>query len=156
MSYTKRQLILSAMGEIGLSSYSFDLSADQIEQALWRLDAMMEEWVTRGIRLGWPSASSPELSDAYAETNLPGYAQTAVITNLAVQIAPSYGKAVSPQTLATARGTYNSLLARFAVPAEKQLDSIPAGAGHKDVDEPFVTPPTEDLVAGPDAGLDFN
>ena len=156
MSYTKRQIILSAMSEIGLSSYSFDLSADQIEQALWRLDAMMEDWVTRGIRLGYPSAASPELSNAYTETNLPGYAQTAVITNLAVQIAPSYGKAVSPQTLATARASLNSLLARAAMPSEVQLDALPAGAGHKDVDEPFLAPPTDTLVAGPDAGLDFN
>lgn len=156
MSYTKRQIILSAMSEIGLSSYSFDLSADQIEQALWRLDAMMEDWATRGIRLGYPSAASPELSNAYTETNLPGYAQTAVITNLAVQIAPSYGKAVSPQTLATARASLNSLLARAAMPSEMQLGALPAGAGHKDVDEPFLAPPTDTLVAGPDAGLDFN
>lgn len=156
MSYTKRQLVLAAMGEIGLSSYSFDLSADQIEQALLRLDAMIGEWGARGIRLGYPMPGSPETSDAYQETNLPDWAWTAVITNLAVQIAPSYGKAASPQTLATARGSYNTLLARAAMPPEVQLDTLPAGAGHKDVDEPFLTPPTEDLVAGPDAGLDFN
>ena len=70
MSYTKRQLILGALAEIGLSSYSFDLSADQIEQALGRLDALIAAWGSRGIRLGWPLPGSPETSDAYQETNL--------------------------------------------------------------------------------------
>lgn len=156
MSYTKRQLVLAAMGEIGLSSYSFDLSADQIEQALLRLDAMIGEWGARGIRLGYPIPSSPEKSDSYQETNLPDSAWDAVITNLAVRIAPSYGKQVSPDTKATARETYNTLLARAAMPAEIQLGPLPAGAGHKEVDEPFLAPATDTLDAGPDAGLEFN
>ncbi len=156
MSYTKRQLILGAMSEIGLSSYSFDMSVDQIEQALWRLDAMMGEWVSRGIRIGYPMPDSPETSDANTETCLPSSAWEAVITNLAVRLAPSYGKSLNPATATTARSSYNSLLAKAAMPDEIQLDTLPAGAGAKDVDSPFLDGPTDTLVIGPDAGLDFN
>lgn len=156
MSYTKRQLVIGAMAEIGLSNYAFDLSTDQIEQALKRLDAMVAAWGTRGIRLGFPLPGSPEASDAYAETALPDWAWDAVVTNLAVRLAPSYGKSVSPDTKGVARETYNSLLARFAMPAEIQLSALPAGAGHKGADAPFLDAPTESLDVGPDAGLDFN
>ena len=156
MSYTKRQLVLGAMAEIGLSSYPMDLTADMLEQALGRLDALIAAWGSRGIRLGWPLPGSPETSDAYQETNLPDWAWDAVITNLAVRIAPSYGKTASMETKAAARETYNSLLARFAKPAEIQLDVLPSGAGHKDVDKPFLVPGADSLDAGPDGGIDFN
>lgn len=156
MGYTKRQLVLAAMAEIGLSSYSFDLSTDQLEQALYRLDSMVAAWGARGIQLGYPLPGSPEASNIYAETGLPDWAWDAVVTNLAVRIAPSYGKQTSPDTKATARELYNSLLARFAKPAEIQLDVLPSGAGHKDVDKPFLDPASDSLDAGPDGGIDFN
>lgn len=156
MSYTKRQLVIGALTEIGLSAYSFDLSTDQIEMALQRLDSMVAAWGARGIRLGFPLPGSPEDSDANTETAMPDWAWEAVISNLAVRIAPSYGKQTSPDTKATARETYNTLLARFAVPPEIQRDTLPSGAGHKNVDAPFIEPDTDALIVGPDAGLDFN
>lgn len=156
MSYTKRQLVLAAMAEIGLSSYSFDLSADQIEQALQRLDSLVAAWGARGIRLGFPLPGSPEASDANAETSLPDWAWDVLITNLAIRIAPSYGKAVSPETKAAARETYNTLLGRFSKPSEIRLGPLPSGAGHKDVDRPFLDPAAYSLDAGPDGEIDFN
>jgi len=156
MGYTKRQLVLAAMAEIGLSSYSFDLSTDQLEQALYRLDSMVAAWGARGIRLGYPLPGSPEASNIYAEPGLPDWAWDAVVTNLAVRIAPSYGKQTSPDTKATARELYNTLLGRFAVPPEIQRDTLPAGAGHKALDRPFIEPDEDTLVAGPDSGLEFN
>ncbi len=155
MSYTKRQLVIGALTEIGLSSYSFDLSTDQIEMALQRLDAMIGAWGARGIRLGFPLPGSPEDSDANTETGLPDWAWEAVITNLAVRIAPSYGKQVSPDTKATARETYNSLLAKAAKPTEIQLDTLPAGAGHKDTDSPFLETPDNEVIGEPDESVSF-
>ena len=156
MSYTKRQLILGALAEIGLSSYSFDLSADQIEQALGRLDALIASWGARGIRLGYPLPDSPEKSDAYQETGLPDWAWDAVITNLAIRLAPAYGKVVPPETKSSAREAFNSLLARFARPEEIKFDALPAGAGHKGAEAPFLERSADSIDAGPDGGIDFN
>jgi hypothetical protein len=155
MSYTKRQLVIEALTEIGLSSYSFDLSTDQIEQAIKRLDSMVASWGARGIRLGFPLPGSPEEADANTETNLPDWAWEAVITNLAVRIAPAYGKTVGPDTKATARESYHTLLGRFAMPDEMQTGALPAGAGHKSIDAPFLDAPIESIGAGPDATIDF-
>lgn len=151
MSWTKRQYATSALEELGLASYVFDLAADQIEAAVRRLDSMMAEWNGRGIRLGYPLPSSPTSTDLDADAGSPDSAHDAIVTNLAVRLAPSYGKQVSQQTLATARHGLNTLLARAAQPPEMRLPSMPAGAGNKGVT--FTSEPTAPLSAGSDGEI---
>lgn len=156
MSYTKRQLVEAAMAEIGLASYAFDLLPEQRELALRRLDSMMAEWNTRGLRLGYPVPDNPADSDIDQDSNLPDAAWEAVITNLALRMAPSYGKQVNIETKITARHALNTILSRASMPPEMKLPAMPSGAGNKYIDDPFLPQPSTDLVAGPDAVLDFN
>jgi hypothetical protein len=160
MGYSKRQFVAAAFEEIGLASYAFDLQPQQFESALRRLDAMMASWNALGIRLGYPLPSSPQFSDLDAESEVPDSANEAIITNLAVKIAPSYGKQVMPDTKATAKETYNTLLSRAAVPMEQQLPStMPSGAGNKPwrvYDDPFLRPPVDPVLAGQDGPIQFN
>jgi len=156
VSYTKRQLIEAAMAEIGLASYSFDLMPEQLEAALRRLDSMMAEWNARGLRLAYAIPTSPSTSDIIVDSGLPDSAWEAVITNLALRLAPSYGKTVNPMTQTTARHALNTLLARAAMPNEQKTSTLPAGAGHKVIDDTFILEQAEDLVVGPDTTLDFN
>jgi len=156
MSYTKRQLVDAAMGEIGLASYAFDLMPEQRENALRRLDSMMAEWNGRGLRLGYPVPDNPSDSDIDTDSNIPDAAWEAVITNLALRLAPSYGKQVNSETKIAARHSLNTILARAAIPSEMKLPSMPSGAGNKSIDNPFTPAPSSDLIAGPDATLDFN
>lgn len=156
MSYTKRQVVEAAMAEIGLASYSFDLMPEQVEAALRRLDAMVAEWNARGIRLAYAVPDNPTNSDGSADSGLSDSAWEAVITNLALRVAPSYGKAVSPETKITARHALNTLMARSAMPPEVCLPAMPSGAGNKNFDNPFLSTPTENLIVGPDTTLDFN
>ena len=159
MSYTKRQFVESAHNEIGLSAYVFDMPTEQLQLSMRRLDAMMAEWNAKGIRLGYPMPSSPEGGDLDAETEVPDSAWEAIITNLAIRVAPSFGKTVMPETKVTAKRAYNTLLSRATVPPEMQFPStLPAGAGNKPwvYDDPFLTGPVEELEAGPDGNLEFN
>lgn len=156
MSYTKRQLIEAALAELGMASYSFDVMPEQIETALHRLDAMMAEWNARGLRLGYSLPRSPELSDASNDSGIPDSAWDAVITNLAVRLAPSYGKAVSAATMMIASHAMNTLYALMATTNEMRLQAIPCGAGSKQLDAPFLPDAPSDLVAGHDGTLDFN
>jgi len=156
MSYTKRQLVEAAMAEIGLASYAFDLMPEQREAALRRLDSMMAEWNGRGLRLGYPIPDNPADSDIDDSSNIPDAAWEAVITNLALRIAPSYGKQVNPETKVTARHSLNTIFARASLPTEMKLPSMPSGAGNKSIDNPFTPAPSSDLIAGQDAVLDFN
>lgn len=160
MGYSKRQFVQAAFEEIGLATYAFDLQPQQFESALRRLDAMMAEWNAKGIRLGYPIPGSPENSDLDSESEVPDYANDAIITNLAVRIAPSYGRTPMPETKITAKTTYNTLLSRATMPPEQQFPSgLPRGAGWKpwrETNEPFFPEPEDPLTVGPDGPLDFS
>lgn len=132
MSYTKRQFINAALEEIGIASYDFDISPEQYDSALRRLDVLMANWYAKKIILGYPLPTSPENSVIDAETTVPDSANEAIILNLAIRLAPGYGKAVSMDTKSAAKDSFNTLAGIHAMPDEMQLPStMPAGAGHK-------------------------
>ena len=154
MGWTKRQYAEDALMELGIASYVFDLQADQIEAAVRRLDTMMAEWNGRGIRLGYPLPGSPADTDISAEAGTPDSAHDAIVTNLAIRLAPSYGKQVSVETKTTARHGFNTLLARAAIPPQMQLPgTFPAGAGNKGTT--FTPEPNDNLQVGPDGDLEL-
>lgn len=159
MSYSKRQYVLAAFEELGLASYVFDLQPNDLESALRRLDSMMAEWNNRGLRLSYPIPGSPEFSDIDAVTNVPDLANDAIITNLALKIAPSFGKAVSNETKISAKMSMNSMYIKFAQPIEQQLAPIvPLGAGSKSwstITDPFVVLGQPSVDVGTDGTLTF-
>jgi hypothetical protein len=160
MGWNKRQMIEQAFDEIGMASYVFDLTPEQLQSALRRLDTMMAAWNALGIRLGYPLPSSPHDSDLDEPTSVPDSAYEAIYTNLAIKLAPSYGKQVLPDTKATAKESYNTLLSLAAMPNEQQLPgTMPAGQGKKPwrgYKNPFLQQPVNPLLAGQDSTIDFN
>lgn len=159
MGYSKRQFVTAALEEIGVAAYSFDLQPEMLQSALRRLDSMMADWNGKGIRLAYPLPSSPQFSDIDAESEVPDSANEAIITNLAIRVAPSYGKQVMPETKAHARDGYQTLLNRAALPPQQQMPgSMPSGAGNKPwrvYDDPFLRPPTDYVKTGQDGLLDI-
>jgi len=160
MGYSKRQFIEAALAEIGLASYAFDLQPEQLEAARRRLDAMMADWNGKGIRLGYPIPVSPQDGSIDEETNVPDSAYEAIICNLGIRLAPSYGKQVMNETKATAKQGYDTLMQRATAPLEQQFpNTMPSGAGNKPwrvYDNPFLRPPVSPVEAGPDGPLQFN
>jgi len=159
MSWTKRQFIEAAFEEIGYANYVYDLSPEQLEKALWRLDAMMASWNANGIRLAYPLPSSPELSDLDTETDVPDGANAAIYMNLGLSLAPTVGKMVAQETKSGAKSAYDILLIKAALPREMQMPgTLPAGAGSKTwrgSQDPFVKDPIDGLDAGNDSEIDF-
>ena len=160
MGYSKRQFVEAALAEIGLASYAFDLQPEQLEAARQRLDAMMADWNGKGIRLGYPIPSSPQDGSIDEQTNVPDSAYEAIICNLGIRLAPSYGKQVMNETKATAKQGYDTLMQRATFPLEQQFpNAMPSGAGNKPwrvYDNPFLRPPVDPVEAGPDGPLQFN
>ena len=156
MGWTKRQFVTQAFDEIGLAAYVFDLTPEQLQSALRRLDAMLASWNAKGIRLGYPIPGSPQDSNIDADTDVPDSANEAIYSNLAVKLAPSFGKTVSAETKASAKMGYDTLLSLAAMPMEMQLPgSMPSGAGSKSIDNPFLTSPVDPLLAGQDGEIEF-
>lgn len=159
MGWTKRQFVTQAFEEIGLAAYVFDMNPEQLQSGLRRLDSMMATWNAKGIRLGYPLPSSPQDSDLDEQTNVPDSSNEAIYLNLALRIAPSFGKIPSVDTKATAKAAYDNLLSIAAMPMEMQLPgTLPVGAGNKpwNIDQPFVNLPVDPLLAGQDGEIQFN
>tara|TARA_R110000822_G_scaffold242018_3_gene371218 strand:+ start:712 stop:1194 length:483 start_codon:yes stop_codon:yes gene_type:complete len=160
MGWTKRQFIEQAFEEVGLAGYVFDLTPEQLQSALRRLDSMIAEWNSVGIRIGYPLPGSPQYSGLDEQTYVPDMANTAIYTNLGIRIAPAFGKGVLPDTKSIAKNAYNILLQQFAMPTELQLPgTMPAGAGSKawrDYGNPFMPRPVDPVLAGQDGPLEYN
>lgn len=160
MGWTKRQFVTQAFEEIGLAAYVFDLTPEQLQSALRRLDSMMASWNAKGIRLGYPIPSSPDDSDLDEQTNVPDSANETIYTNLGVRLAPSFGKTVSPDLKSIAKAGYDTLMSRAAMPPEQQLPgTMPSGAGNKPwrtYDDPFLRQPSDPVLAGQDGPIEFN
>jgi hypothetical protein len=160
MGWTKRQFVTQAFEEIGLAAYVFDLTPEQLQSALNRLDSMMASWNAKGIRLGYPIPASPQDSDLDEATNVPDSANEAVYLNLGIRIAPGFGKAVAMETKASAKAAYDTLMSLAAMPPEQQMPgTMPSGAGNKPwrvYDDPFLRKPVDPLLAGNDGPIEFN
>lgn len=158
MGYTKREFITAAFEEVGLASYIFDLQPEQVQSALRKLDAMMATWNAKGIRLGYPLVSSPDDSDLDDDSNVPDSANEAVIFNLGIRLAPSFGKSVAIETRINAKLAYDALLSIACFPVEMQLPSgMPAGAGNRIfTDSKFLYGPDDAVQVGNDSLLDFD
>jgi hypothetical protein len=133
MGWTKKQYINQAFEEIGLASYVFDLTPEQINSALRRLDAMIALWIANGIRFNWDLTSKPNNSDLDKEVNVPDSAHEAIYLNLAIRLAPSFGKIVPNGLITMAQQAYASVMSTFAeIPPEMTFPrSLPLGAGNK-------------------------
>ena len=121
---------------------------------------MMAAWNALGIRLAYPLPSNPQDSDLDEQTNVPDSSIEAIYTNLAIKLAPSYGKQVMPDTKTTAKESYNTLLSIAAMPNQQQMPgTMPSGAGNKPwrvYDNPFLRQPTTNVQIGGDSQLEFN
>lgn len=160
MAWTKRQYIEQAFAEIGLAGYVFDLSPEDLQGALRIADSMMATWDAKGIRLGWPISLTPGASDLDTPTADMPWANEAIYLNLAMKIAPGFGKSVGIETRTNAKMAYDALLSIAArAPQMQYPGTLPSGAGNKpwrDCDDPFVRQPNDDpLQVGGNGQLEF-
>lgn len=160
MGWTKRQFFEKAFSKLGMAGYVFDLSPEQMQDALSDLDSMMGFWNSKGIQLGFPISPTQLNSDLDEDTGVQIEANEAIYLNLAVRIAPSYGKGVTPELKSGAKQAYDNLMSMFAMPRERQMPgTMPAGAGNKPWrfnEDPFLAPPNDDpLLVEPNGQLTF-
>ncbi len=154
MSYTKGELADLALEEIGIASYEFDITPEQRQSVVRRMDMMVASWASKNILIGYPLTKS-QTPDPDAETNIPDWLGEAIITNLAIRIAPSYGKQVSIETKANAKSSYNTMCGVFSSPKEMQFNSMPVGAGYKAIDNRFSVPPSDPYLTPIDEDVDL-
>ena len=152
MSLTKRNIIERAYTAGGLASYVFDLTPEELEAAKATLDSMMAFWAVKGARIAYNGGG--ELND---DAGLPGWAEEAVIANLALRVCGFAGKTPSPEVKASARQSWNTVLAMVSQPPVARMDvgRVPAGSGNR-WHGGIVLPETPaQIETGPDGLLEF-
>jgi len=162
MSWTKRQIIADAFGELALASYDFDITPEEEAAALRKLNTMLATWSAQGLQLGFHMNGSAVDVDLDEPSGLALYAIEAVVQQLAVRIAAGKGKALPSSTLRTAKAAYDVLISRLAAEQVQQQQlptGTPRGAGQKPwrtVNQTFVpVPDTSPLQSAADGGLTF-
>lgn len=159
MGWTKRQFVVEALTDIGFASYIYDAQPELLESIRAKLDAMMATWNAKGIRIGYPIGNNPDSGGLDDATNVPDSANEAIYKNLAIRIAPSVGKTIPQELRQIAKEAYDALVIWAARPMEMQMPgTMPAGAGNKpwrSNNRPFLNPPVEPLLAGPDDEITF-
>ena len=158
--WTKRALVTQAFEEAGLAAYVFDLTPEQLQSAMRRLDSMMATWAGKGINLGYAMASGPDTGDLDQFSGIPAHFNEAVFLNLALRIAPAFGKTVAQGTAVAAKEAYDTMMIAAAQPEQVQMPrGMPRGAGDKSWRMwrgPFVNPPDTSAVRnGANGNLDF-
>jgi hypothetical protein len=145
--WTKRELVEEAYSELALAGYTFDLTPEEMQAGLRRLDAQMASWEALGIHVGYNLPARPSDSDLDQDSGLPDYVNEAAFMNLAVRLAPMNGKGVHPSTIKTAKATYDRLLWAAAQPTELQMpNTMPRGSGNRTffIPDPFMPDPNYD------------
>lgn len=160
MGWTKRQFIEQAFEEIGLASYVFDLTPEQMDSALRRMDSMVAGWNANGVRIGYPLPANPKDSNLDQDTGVPDFANEAIYLGLAVRLGPSFGKTASLETKAFADMAYSNMANQTAIPTpERQLPkTMPRGQGTKpwrNYVNPFIVESDQGVLAGSDGPIDL-
>lgn len=159
MSATKKFFVTQALAKIGYANYIFDLTPEQINAVLINLDNMIAEWNAATIRIGYPLPDDPLKSHIDDKTYVPSGFNNAVIYNLAVRIAPDFGKTIPPEILSVATKSYDALLIQAVFPNPMQYPGeLPLGSGNKPwrrTGNPFVIPPVDTIDADNGNTLDF-
>lgn len=159
MAYAKRWYVNKAFAKVGLASYVFDLTPDQLQEALELLDSMMATWDGKGIRVGWSIPNAEGESTLEQEVDVPYFAREAIFLQAGIRLAPNFGKTISNEHKVNAKDALDALMRVTAAPVPQQFpNTLPSGAGNKPwrtVDNPFLGPPVDALAAGGDGPIDL-
>jgi len=125
---TTAELIRDALTLINVLGVGESAEPEHSEYALRKLNALLADWEADGVNLQYYPQTMDELG---ADCPIPDDSVLAVTYYLAFSLAPSYGKAVSPEMSALG-SSYYARLTRDSVKATMRpatLPNLPVGEG---------------------------
>jgi len=127
---TRAVILRRAFGRIGLTDYEFNVTPEERADARVTLNAMMGEWLGSGIDLSYTPSDGTD-NDA-VEMTTPTYADAAIWNNLAVRLAPDFGKVALQDLRRDAKRGYDLVTAKtLVIPTDKRATKRIYGAGDR-------------------------
>ena len=123
---TALDIITGALKLLEVNTAESAITAAEAEDGLTALNDMMNEWNIDGINVGYETLEDTE-DVLYVDLGSIG----AMKANLAVYIAPEYGRIVTPQLQMRADKSKKSLRASIPLNPAEFPDSLPVGSGNE-------------------------
>jgi hypothetical protein len=125
---TRAQILADAFEAIGIADYVFNVTPTEAASARRGLDSMLAQWGAEGVALGYTPSDETAGSDA-VEMTTPVWADKAISNNLAVHIAPGFGKTPLAETKRAAKVGYGLCVAK-TLKTPREVRPVPIrGAG---------------------------
>lgn len=127
MRWLKRKLIQKAYNAVGLLSAEQELTPEEEDDGLDSLNAMMVQWDSEGVRLGYNPNGGID-----SDPGVKPQAYRAVYMNLALELGASLGREIPAQVMISAASGLSRLKSVLGAPIPmKPSGTLPLGAGHK-------------------------
>jgi hypothetical protein len=132
MTTAKVNLVSRALCKLGITSnINAPPEPEDLCDGMQQLESMMHEWRIKGFELGYAFEDEP---DANTDSLLPVWAEEAVVANLAIKLAPCYGKEPHRRLETDAKSSYECLLnATLDVPCLPRSSTMPRGQGYQPI-----------------------
>ncbi len=124
---TVTEIVTGALQLLEVQTAESAITAPEAEDGLVSLNDMMNEWNVDGINVGYETLESIE-DELFVDLGSIG----AIKANLAVYIAPEYGRAVSDSLERRAKSGKRSLRASINLNPSQYPDTLPVGSGNED------------------------
>ncbi len=148
---TKLQVVQRALGKIGLGTYVFDPSPEQLAAALDQLNDMAAEMDGVGLRKGYNFGTEISAESGLFDTAVGPYS-----TLLAIRLAPDYGKQLAPSLAIAGKAAMSSLMiANNVIPPMLIPSTLPIGTGNRISVRDRAYFPTVDPLAVPDGEITY-
>ncbi len=124
---TVTEIVEGALELLEVNTAETPITAKEVEDGRVSLNDMMNEWNINGINVGYET-----LDDADDELFVDLGAIGAIKANLAIYIAPGYGRTVGDELRRRARRSKRSLRGSIDLKPTEFPDSLPIGSGNED------------------------
>lgn len=127
---TKGEIVNQAFQMLMISGVTAGASNEDISLALRSLESMVLSWERSGVYIGYIKSTSFDDIDHADDSGIADTDYFAVYTNLAVRLAPAFGKNPPPQLTKDAKKSYSDLFSEILIPVISQ-PNMPLGAGDR-------------------------
>jgi hypothetical protein len=129
---TKGALGARALHHLGIANYVFDVESEETISTLKTLDSMIAEWQAKLNDMGYIQPATNGTSQPSDPAGIDEAMVEAVAANLALRVAPSYGKTTSGELRAMARDGRSFVFSSYSRARAVEIPSyLPLGAGNR-------------------------